>query len=547
MFQMFQDKAQFLKAANPLTRVMASLRRAAVVAGAAGIMIASAACAATTAAPTNPPTSSPVIPTATQSVPTSSPVIPTATQSVPTPSALLTSSQVASKLRASTVYIQQQTTNQKAFSGSGFIYDANGLIVTNAHVVTGGVIIKVRLPGSDTMVSARLVGISPCDDLAIIQVEGSAFTPAALGDSDKLQSGDEIVVLGYPGLSGPGNDMTVTRGIISKLHTTVFAVNDALQFDAAITGGNSGGPVVNNQGQVVGVAVGGYDIAGFNFGIAISAAKPVLVQLAAGKKLNYVGWKLSELDKNMDAKLLKALGRKEGVFVSGVDSRSPVAKAGLEPDDVIIRIGDIDAPSEKKICDIVRSHSDRDVLSVRVLRGTELWEGEINGKSLTFLEDLAKPAATNTPVPPDSRPPLSTRPNTPLPLPTNTIAPSLNVSYHVVGYEKWGRPYVDENSHCLGKGSDPVRQFTIEVDVNNRSATNLVASEWTDKAALNNTGKSVILTCWYPAPTIAAGQSGLTALKIWVELNQYVSRVALKIRGVPYQWCFDAVPNEVSC
>jgi serine protease Do len=189
-------------------------------------------------------------------------------------------SQIVDKLRPSTVLIDVQESTDFGGTGSGFVYDPSGMIVTNAHVVTGAALIKVHLQGSDRWFSARVVGISPCDDLAIIQVDGGNPVPATIGSSDALRVGDEVVAIGYPKASQLGTDVTVTRGVVSKLHASVGQYADVIQTDAAINPGNSGGPLVNLTGEVVGITTATLrGTTGINFAISISAAKPILSQL----------------------------------------------------------------------------------------------------------------------------------------------------------------------------------------------------------------------------------------------------------------------------
>src|SRR5439155_1295254 len=139
--------------------------------------------------------------------------------------------------------------------GSGFVYDAKGDIVTNQHVVAGASAVSVRLWNGATY-TAHVVGSDASTDLAVIHIDApsSVLSPLALGDSSKLQVGDGVVAIGSPF----GLEETVTSGIVSALHRQItspnnFAIANAIQTDAAINHGNSGGPLLNSQGEVVGV------------------------------------------------------------------------------------------------------------------------------------------------------------------------------------------------------------------------------------------------------------------------------------------------------
>ncbi len=338
------------------------------------------------------------------------PTAPPAETAVPTP-AVMTVSEIVDKLRTSTVLIDVQTSTDFGGTGSGFVYDNTGLIVTNAHVVTGAALIKVHFAGSERWYSARAVGIAPCDDLALIQVDKADVTAATIGSSDALKVGDEVVAIGYPKAAQLGTDLTVTRGVVSKLHASIGQYEDTIQTDAAINPGNSGGPLANQRGEVVGINTATMrGTQGINFAISIDAAKPVLEKLTQGKKLNYVGWNLVPNDSDL-AKQYN-LATDKGMIVAGVDSGSPASRAGIKPLDIIYDMQDVELTSDAQVCDILRSHSEGSALKVNVIRGTELHSGELNGTQLAFVQDLAekatptaKPQPTSPPPPPPAQPP----------------------------------------------------------------------------------------------------------------------------------------------
>ena len=139
--------------------------------------------------------------------------------------------------------------------GSGFVIDKAGHIVTNYHVVQNAHEVQITFSGGDS-VRATVVGVDPSTDLAVLEVDlpASALTPVPLGDSDDVQVGDEVVAIGNPF----GLDRTVTKGIVSALQRQItspngFTIDEAIQTDAAINHGNSGGPLINTQGEVIGV------------------------------------------------------------------------------------------------------------------------------------------------------------------------------------------------------------------------------------------------------------------------------------------------------
>ena len=161
---------------------------------------------------------------------------------------------------------------QAQAQGSGWVYDSDGRIVTNDHVVDGATSIKVRFWDGKTY-SATVVGTDRSTDLAVIKVDApsSELHPLAVGDSTELQVGDGVVAIGSPF----GLEETVTSGIVSALHRAIqgqtnFTINDSIQTDAAINHGNSGGPLLNTQGQVVGVNAQIKSDSGGNEGVGFS-------------------------------------------------------------------------------------------------------------------------------------------------------------------------------------------------------------------------------------------------------------------------------------
>ena len=249
--------------------------------------------------------------------------------------------------------------------GSGFVYDSKGDIVTNQHVVDGATSVKVRFWDGSTY-SAKVVGTDPSTDLAVIRVDAptSKLSPLALGDSSRLQVGNGVVAIGSPF----GLEETVTSGIVSALHRQIsspngFAINDAVQTDAAINHGNSGGPLFDTSGTVVGVTAqiesdsGGND--GVGFAIPSNTVRSVVSQLIASGKAEhaYLGVSL------------------EGTRVASVRSGSPAAKAGIHTGDTIISVDGKRVPSEGDVLSAVSAHKPGDSVSVTVDR---------NGRSRTF-------------------------------------------------------------------------------------------------------------------------------------------------------------------
>ena len=236
-----------------------------------------------------------------------------------------------------TVSTPQQTPmgNQEAQAqGSGFVIDSDGHIVTNDHVVENADSVSVRFWNGDTY-SASVVGTDPSTDLAVIKVDApsSILHPVSLGDSSSVQVGDPVVAIGSPF----GLEETVTTGIVSALHRQMqalnkFTINDSIQTDAAINHGNSGGPLFNAAGQVIGVNSQIAGSTGANVGIGFSIPSNTVRSIAdtlisSGKVEHaYLGVSVQEIP----ATVAHDLSLTPGVEITDVKSGTPAQKAGLK-------------------------------------------------------------------------------------------------------------------------------------------------------------------------------------------------------------------------
>jgi putative serine protease PepD len=217
--------------------------------------------------------------------------------------------------------------------GSGFVHDDEGHIVTNQHVVDGASTVSVRFWNGQTY-DARVIGTDASTDLAVLDVDApaSVLHPIAIADSSKVEVGDAVVAIGSPF----GLEQTVTSGIVSALHRTVsapndFSINDTIQTDAAINSGNSGGPLLNTQGRVIGVNAqiesnsGGND--GVGFAIPSNTVESIVSQLVETGEVEhaYLGVGVQEIP----ASVAGELDSVEGVALTEVRSDTPAARAGL--------------------------------------------------------------------------------------------------------------------------------------------------------------------------------------------------------------------------
>lgn len=311
---------------------------------------------------------------------------PKAQTVVPTTSSNLSDEEIAEKLRPATVLVLAQFAEtaiqpEGIGGGTGIVYNLDkGYILTNAHVVEGASIIKVATANGTRTRPARVVGRSQCDDLAVLKVDDtSGLQEARLGDTNSMKVGAHVVALGYPEMFELGTDLTVTTGNISKLHAQRYQHEDLIQTNAAITHGNSGGPLVNSKGEVIGINTLGFYTnqgereSGINFAISVSHVKPIIAQLEQGKNHQYTGLNLYP---NV---FEEYFGTSEGIVVVGVASGSPAAQVGVQPADLLLKIEGTSVASEEDVCDILRSHGDGDQLKMTLYRATtgEMLEGEL--------------------------------------------------------------------------------------------------------------------------------------------------------------------------
>ena len=222
--------------------------------------------------------------------------------------------------------------------GSGFVVDASGLVVTSHHVVKGTDSVTVTLQDGRKL-EARVVGADPKTDLALLEVDADKPLPVVeFGDSDRTRVGDWVVAVGNPfGLGG-----TVTAGIVSGRGRDIGSgpYDDFLQIDAPINRGNSGGPLFDRSGRVVGVNTAIFSPSGGNVGIGFAipanVAKPVIESLRTDGKVDR-GW-LGVQIQHIDETMAEALGLEDakGALVASVMADGPAAEAGLRPGDVIV-------------------------------------------------------------------------------------------------------------------------------------------------------------------------------------------------------------------
>ena len=222
-------------------------------------------------------------------------------------------------------------------AGTGFLIDADGSILTNHHVIEGAERLTVKLADGRTL-RAEVVGSDPDTDIALIKISGSgSFPHASLGDSSRLRVGEWVCAIGNP----LAYEHTVTVGVVSFIGRKLFdpSLDNYIQTDAAISFGNSGGPLINTRGQVIGInSAVSKQSSNIGFAIPINQARSVLKQLRAQGRVDrgYIGVTLRDVDPDVQSSL--KLARADGALVQDVTPGSPGARVGLRPYDVIVSV-----------------------------------------------------------------------------------------------------------------------------------------------------------------------------------------------------------------
>ena len=281
------------------------------------------------------------------------------------------------------VKIQSQTSTGGGI-GTGFIYDSDGWILTNKHVVDGANQITVILSDSTEM-PATLYGIDPLTDLAIIKVDGSGLPTVSIGSSAELKPGQLAIAIGNP-LGEFEN--TVTTGVVSGLGRQIVAgdslssnseqLNNLIQTDAAINPGNSGGPLLDSGGQVIGVNTAvSQEAQGIGFAIPIDVAKPIMQQAVNGEELTrpWIGVFYQPVTAQLAEE--RNLSVDYGVLIDSSNDRpavfpnSPAAAAGLQSGDVITAVDGDRVDADSDLADHILPHQPGDQLTLTVMRGSD--------------------------------------------------------------------------------------------------------------------------------------------------------------------------------
>jgi len=291
---------------------------------------------------------------------------------------------------------------KSAALGSGFIIDAKGIVITNNHVIQDAEDIVVRV-GGDKEYKATIIGADPLSDIAVLQIDSKeTFIPVKFGDSDKARIGDWVIAIGNPfGLGG-----TVTSGIISARNRSIglSRYEDYIQTDASINSGNSGGPLFDMNGDVVGIntaILGKGGSIGIGFSIPSNSAKKVVSQLIefGETKRGWLGVRIQVVTKEIAD--IEKLDEPRGALVASVAEKSPSDKAGIKAGDIILEFNGTLINEMKELPKIVAQTEVGKIVDVKVWRNKKEITKKIKLGRLETSSDFKKeePKETKTETP----------------------------------------------------------------------------------------------------------------------------------------------------
>ena len=313
----------------------------------------------------------------------------------------------------------ESQTQQGTATGSGFVINSDGTILTNYHVVENAVKVTVSFEHGKA-VEAKVIGKDPSNDLAVLRIptEGLTLHALKLGDSSKAQVGDPVLAIGNPF----GLERTLTTGVVSALQRQItspngFTIDNVIQTDAPINPGNSGGPLLNAAGQVIGInsqietGGSGNGSVGIGFAVPIDTAEHELSQLEKGGTVRgaYLGVSTLTIDGSLSALNLPV---KSGALVESVEAGTPAAKAGIRGGnlevqtsggkvavggDIIVKAGGQTINSAEDLSSVIGSHKSGETISVEVLRASGNGKYEHKTLSVTLAPRPNSIKNPNTP------------------------------------------------------------------------------------------------------------------------------------------------------
>lgn len=287
-------------------------------------------------------------------------------------------------------------TSSSAVSGSGFIVSPDGYILTNYHVIEyaykGNYAITVMLHDG-TRYDASIVGVEDCNDIAVLKIDASGLDPVTFGDSDKLSVGDDVYAVGNP----LGElEFSMTTGHVSALDRLITTEDGSeainmFQIDAAVNSGNSGGPVYNANGEVVGIVTAKYSdtgVEGLGFAIPINDAAKIANDLITKGYVTGKAYMGVSIDERYNSMYSQYYNMPIGAFVKSVESGSCAESAGIQAGDIITRLGDVEITGYSDLKQAIKQYSAGDSAELELYRAGE-------SRTLTVIFDEAVPDSAN--------------------------------------------------------------------------------------------------------------------------------------------------------
>jgi S1-C subfamily serine protease len=273
------------------------------------------------------------------------------------------------------VYKKDKGKLARAGSGSGFVFSSDGLIFTNCHVVNKADKIMVSLL-NENEIEATLIGQDPDTDVAVLKIFTDGYSVSKLGDASQLQIGQFVIAIGNP----LGYQHTVTTGVVSALGRTLrsqngMLVDNVIQSDAALNPGNSGGPLISTDGEVVGVNTAIIQGAnGLSFSVDINTAKEVASQLIQSGKVfkAYLGFQLQEVPINNKIKRHYHLPNEKALFVVGIEKDSPASRSQIKEGDLIVSFNNKPVNTLNQLFKELTKKEILSMIDVSIVRHTEL-------------------------------------------------------------------------------------------------------------------------------------------------------------------------------
>jgi len=293
-------------------------------------------------------------------------------------------SEVIAEAKPSTVLVVADTNGSRVGNGSGWVYDAEkGLIVTNAHVVDAGEEFQISIDGDSSLRDATVEGVAPCDDLAVLKVEDTeGLRTMPLSSQADINQGDRLLTIGYPANGTTEDEIQVTDGVVSVVQTRAdeaalsdpdFAVYpNVIQTDAAINGGNSGGPAINEDGKLIGVnTLASLQNQNQNFAIGVDRVKEVVPTLASGKSLGWAGFGFTATSAVALADAgLTIQGGGGALLVTSVVPNTGAKREKIFVDDLVTLVNDKRVENRRQYCGAIRGVKSGDTVPIGVLDGT---------------------------------------------------------------------------------------------------------------------------------------------------------------------------------